>query len=193
VGPCGVNLMPGAAALCKALVSTGGGVKLNPSGDIPILEGKSAGMGERVIPSKPVGVVGKGCAPVATVSAAVALKSGNAAVLSTTAVEMSTGAGVGVVDLNALAPWVTPLTAPAVTAPIAPAFRESLKFLPAIREVPAPATKPEVAAIKAGAAVLPNSIPAAAGPATMNRGRTDNDLTNRRIGKFLDRLANLLK
>jgi hypothetical protein len=58
VGPCGVNLMPGAAALCNALVSTGGGVKLNPSGDIPILEGKSAGKGRGVIPCRTGSVVG---------------------------------------------------------------------------------------------------------------------------------------
>ena len=106
--------------------------------------------------------------PAATVSLAVVVRSGSA-VLSTVGTEVVTGAPVGAaVDLNALAPWVTPLTAPAVTAPIAPAFRESLRFLPPIKDVPAPATKPLVAAIKAGAAVLPN-IAVAAGPATMNR------------------------
>jgi hypothetical protein len=138
------------------------------------------------------GSIGMGTpvAAASTVFAAAALRSTEPAVLSTTAMDSLTGAGV--VDLNALAPWVTPVTAPAVTAPIAPAFRESLKLPPAMRDEPAPATKPWVAASKAGAAVA-TEYPHCRRSGDYEQGRTDNDLTNCRIGKLLNGLTDLLK
>ena len=60
-----------------------------------------------------------------------------------------------------------PAKAPAEIAPIAPAFNESFKLLPANKEVPAEAIKPWVAMSTAGAAVVPHSA-VAAGPAIKN-------------------------
>ena len=68
--------------------------------------------------------------------------------------------------LNAAAPCVAAVNAPAVTAPMVPIFKESFKLLPASKELPAPAIKPCPAAT-AAAPKLPN-ICVAKGPAIKN-------------------------
>ena len=59
-----------------------------------------------------------------------------AKVLVSTGIDSLTGAGAPAKAL------LTPLTAPAVTAPIAPVFSESFRLSPASKELPAPAIKP---------------------------------------------------
>ena len=68
--------------------------------------------------------------------------------------------------LNADAPCVIPVSAPAVNAPFTPIFSESFRLPPARRLPPAPATKPLTAETAAGAVMF--SRLATAGPATMN-------------------------